>query len=62
MAAVPQSICLGYEHYAGIVEKLRSQLNKKENNDSVSNEGVNMGVKVNLEKSENIENLGEEIV
>ena len=37
-------------------------LNKKENNDSVSNEGINMGVKVNLEKSENIENLGEEIV
>ena len=37
-------------------------LNKKENNDSVSNEGVNLGVKVNLEKSENIENLGEEIV
>ena len=34
MAAVPQSICLGYEHYAGIVEKLRSQLNKKENNEN----------------------------
>ena len=37
-------------------------LNKKENNDSVSNEDINQGVKVNLEKSENIENLGEEIV
>lgn len=34
MAAVPQSICLGYEHYAGIVEKLRTQLNKKENNEN----------------------------
>lgn len=30
MACVPKTICLGYEHYAGIVEKLRSQLNTKE--------------------------------
>ena len=34
MASVPQSICLGYEHYAGIIEKLRGQINKKENNEN----------------------------
>jgi len=32
MASHYQSICLGYEHYMGIVEKIRSDLNTKENN------------------------------
>lgn len=30
MVSNPQSICLGYEHYAGIVQKLRAELNTKE--------------------------------
>ncbi len=34
MVASPKSICLGYEHYAGLVERLRSSLNKKENNEN----------------------------
>lgn len=34
MIASPKSICLGYEHYAGLVERLRSSLNKKENNEN----------------------------
>ena len=34
MIASPKSICLGYEHYAGIVEHLRSSLNKKENHEN----------------------------
>lgn len=33
MIANPKSICLGYEHYTGLVERLRSNLNKKENNE-----------------------------
>lgn len=32
MADNPDSICLGYEHYMGIVEKLRSKLNAKVKN------------------------------
>lgn len=32
MADIPDSICLGYEHYMGIVEKLRSKLNAKVKN------------------------------
>lgn len=32
ICAYPQSICLGYEHYAGIVYNLRENLNKKDNN------------------------------
>ncbi len=32
MNADAQSICLGYEHYAGIVQNLRDEVNKKENN------------------------------
>lgn len=27
-----QSICLGYEHYMGIIEKIRKEINSKENN------------------------------
>lgn len=34
IAASAQSICLGYEHYVGIVEKLRSELNSKANNEA----------------------------
>lgn len=34
MAASAQSICLGYEHYVGIVEKLRNELNSKPNNEA----------------------------
>ena len=34
MIASAQSICLGYEHYAGIVEKLRNEINSKSNNEA----------------------------
>lgn len=34
MAASQQSICLGYEHYVGIAEKLRGELNSKTNKES----------------------------
>lgn len=34
MVASAQSICLGYEHYVGIVEKLRNELNSKPNNEA----------------------------
>lgn len=30
VASKPSTICLGYEHYAGFVEKLRGSINKKE--------------------------------
>lgn len=33
VASKPDTICLGYEHYAGLVETLRSNINKKENKD-----------------------------
>lgn len=31
-ADVPKTICLGYEHYMGVVEKIRSEINTEENN------------------------------
>lgn len=34
MSSSPQSICLGYEHYIGIVEKLRKEFNSKPNNEA----------------------------
>lgn len=34
MIASPQSICLGYEHYVGIAQKIRYEINHKDNNDS----------------------------
>ena len=40
IADIPLSICLGYEHYMGIVEKLRSELNAK-----VENKPDNMKIK-----------------
>lgn len=32
-ADVPKTICLGYEHYMGVVENLRWEINTKENNE-----------------------------
>ena len=34
MVASAKSICLGYEHYIGVVEKLRNELNSKQNNEA----------------------------